>query len=127
MWACLKGVEVVVQHKNMEFFTMDHLATGGRTAPAAAIGSDVSRASETAEWFLEQQPRSAFLFPDNYFGPDLTAFLRIPGGKIIHLILQAKRRPDEHFNPAPHQEAIAALDPKNFYTKKVCVPTIVHL
>lgn len=104
---------------------MDLLATEGRTVCAATIGMNVSRASETVQWFLEQQPYSALLLPDNSFGLDITA-LCIPGGKIICLVLQAKWHAENHLALAMQQEAIASLDLVKFFTKKVCISAIAH-
>ncbi|THH10541.1 hypothetical protein EW145_g1243 [Phellinidium pouzarii] len=78
------------------------------------IGRDCSTVKETVEWF--RNPLTILCLPDEYMGPDIVMFIRLAGGQILCVIVQAKWL-DEAFLSGRGLADAAALDPSQFYDR----------
>jgi hypothetical protein len=82
------------------------------------LGYNATTHTEDLAWFSNPR-RRPFLFPSRFMGPDLVFVLRLPNGRYIWVVVQARYRSKEALGDTGVEKAIRTLTPSKFYICKV--------
>ncbi|KAF9522898.1 hypothetical protein CPB83DRAFT_776352 [Crepidotus variabilis] len=118
-WADQEG-ELVSIHRTgsgtLEDSPVRHSAFQG---PSATLGTNGTSAEETSCWLQHSSP-TPLLFPHNAMGPDLVFVLRLSGGSLIWVVLQAKycARKEGKLARESLRQAVKSVTPSCFWLDK---------
>jgi hypothetical protein len=117
-WARAKGVKLVtpVPGSGEGNWSQVNWSAPPQVPPTTRLGLQADDCPQVVEWF--KRPSTTVLFPDKFMGPDLVCFLRLPDGKVICVVLQAKVS-TEGLPQSKMKQAVDTTDSKKFYTRVV--------